>query len=101
MLKQIGVLQLIWPNHKLESIAEVCIPIEMKPDYFIDNVYTDKNLSKLTDETLINIVQQAESLRARNLAARQDSIITNFLNIAKKHGKNYDYTTSKIYNRKN
>lgn len=85
--KQIGVLQLVWPNHTLEKMAEVCIPINLKPEDFLDNKFTDKDTSKLTQEKVLQIVQQAESLRARNLASRQDSLITNFLNIAKKYGK--------------
>jgi hypothetical protein len=85
--KQIGVLQLVWPNHKLEKMAEVCIPINLKPEDFLENKFTDKDASKLTQEKVLQIIQQAESLRARNLASRQDSLITNFLNIAKKYGK--------------
>lgn len=84
---QIGVLQLVWPDHKLEKMAEVCIPIKLESKDFVDNNSTDNNLSKLTPEKLLQIIQQTESLRARNLASRQDSLITNFLNIAKKHGK--------------
>jgi hypothetical protein len=53
----------------------------------LDSNFTDKDTSKLTQEMVLEIVQQAESLRARNLASRQDSLITNFLNIAKKYGK--------------
>lgn len=86
-VKQIGVLQLVWPNHKLEKMAEVCIPINLKPEDFTDSIFSDKDLSKLTQGKLSEIIQQTESLRARNLAARQDSLITNFLNIAKKYGK--------------
>lgn len=86
-VKQIGVLQLVWPNHKLEKMAEVCIPMNLKDNDFIDSKFSDKDLSKLTQEKVLEIVQQTESLRARNLAARQDSLITNFLSIAKKYGK--------------
>lgn len=85
--KQIGVLQVVWPNHTLEKMAEVCIPINLKSEDFLDNKFTDKDTSKLTQERVLQIVQQAESLRARNLASRQDSLIANFLNIAKKYGK--------------
>ncbi|MCZ2128870.1 MAG: toll/interleukin-1 receptor domain-containing protein [Bacteroidia bacterium] len=85
--KQIGVLQLVWPNHTLEKMAEVCVPINLKSEDFLDSNFTDKDTSKLTQEMVLQIVQQAESLRARNLASRQDSLITNFLNIAKKYGK--------------
>ena len=86
-VKQIGVLQLVWPNHKLEKMAEVCIPINLRAEEFVDNNFSDKDLSKLKQESVLTIVQRTESLRARNLAARQDSLITNFLSIAKKYNK--------------
>lgn len=85
--KQIGILQLVWPNHSLEKTAEICFPINLKPEDFVDNNFLDKDKSKLNIETVRIIVQHAESMRARNLASRQDSLITNFLNIAKMHNK--------------
>lgn len=84
---QIGVIQLIWPNHKLERMAEVCFPTDLKETDFIVNNYNDKDYSKFTDVFLENVVRQVESVRARNLASRQDSLITDFLNIARKYGK--------------
>lgn len=87
-VKQIGVLQLIWPNNILASMAEVCFPRQMQPEDFIDRVYDNKDASRFTDTTLISIVQKVESIRARNLAARQDNLITEFLNLARKNGKN-------------
>jgi hypothetical protein len=86
-VKQIGVIQLIWPNHKLERMAEVCFPTHLKDEDFIDRVYNNKDKSKLIDKTVEDIVQQVESIRARNLASRQDNLITEFLNAARKNGK--------------
>lgn len=87
-VKQIGVLQLVWPTNKLASMAEVCFLRQMHPDDFIDGVFDNKDVSRLTDTTLNSIIQKVESIRARNLAARQDNLITEFLNIARKNGKN-------------
>jgi len=87
-VKQIGVLQLVWPNHSLERMAEMSIPIKLKPKDFSNSNFSDKNISKLVQSKVSQIVQQTESLRARNLAARQDRLITNFINTAKKYGKN-------------
>lgn len=87
-VKQIGILQLIWPNHKLDSMAEVCFPRQLLLDDFIDRVFNNKDISKLSDTTLKSIIQKVESIRARNLAARQDNLITEFLKIARKNGKN-------------
>jgi hypothetical protein len=87
-VKQIGVLQLVWPNNKLDSMAEVCFPRQMQPEDFIDNIFDNKDISRLTEITLKSVIQKVESIRARNLAARQDNLITEFLNIARKNGKN-------------
>jgi len=87
-VKQIGVLQLIWPYNKLASMAEVCFPYPLQSRDFIDKAYKNKDISKLNEATLNNIIQKVESIRARNLAARQDNLITEFLNIARKNGKN-------------
>jgi hypothetical protein len=86
-VKQIGVLQMVWPNNKLNSMAEVCFLRQMQPEDFIDDIFDNKDVSRLTDITLKSIIQKVESIRARNLAARQDNLITEFLNIARKNGK--------------
>lgn len=87
-VKQIGIIQMIWPDHKLENTAEVCYPIQLKKEDFENEIYADSNHPKFTSVFLAQIVQQAESVRARNLAARQDNLITEFTNIARKVGKN-------------
>ncbi|MDJ1498409.1 toll/interleukin-1 receptor domain-containing protein [Cytophagaceae bacterium DM2B3-1] len=104
-VKQIGVVQLIWPNHILERIAEVCFPINLNENNFINKVYNNKDTSKLTNETVSSIVQQVESVRARNLASRQDNLITEFLNIARTYGKGMNiqperFITEKLDNKK-
>lgn len=86
-VKQIGVLQLVWPKNELASMAEVCFPRQMQPTDFIDGTFDHKDISRLTDNTLKSIIQKVESIRARNLAARQDNLITEFLSIARKNGK--------------
>lgn len=79
---QIGVIQAVWPNHKLERMAEVCFPYQLS-----ESDFKDEKLMELNEETVNALVQQVESMRARNLASRQDSLITNFLNSARKHRK--------------
>ena len=85
--KQIGIIQLVWPNHSLESISHICEPIYLKEEDFKDEKYLSKDSSKMTENILNKIVHETESLRARNLAARQDNLITEFTNIASKYGK--------------
>lgn len=87
-VKQIGIIQMIWPDHTLENTAEICYPIQLKKEDFEDEKYTDKDHSKFTSVFLAQLVQRVESVRARNLAARQDNLITEFTNVARKVGKN-------------
>ncbi len=86
-VKQIGIIQAIWPNHKLERMAEVCFPYQLFDSNFVDGNYDNKDNSRLTDKTINDLVNQVESIRARNLASRQDNLITEFLNSARKNGK--------------
>ncbi len=85
--KQIGILQLVWPEHSLESISHICEPIQLQKSDFVKSNYSSKNTSKLKGSIVKTIIDEVESLRARNLAARQDNLITEFTNIANKHGK--------------
>jgi hypothetical protein len=67
----IGILQMIWPSHKLEREAEISIPYQLENSDFHNNI--------LTNETVKLVVAQVESLRARTLASRRDSITTEFI----------------------
>ena len=85
--KQIGVIQLIWPNHTLDNTSEVCFPFQLSKSNFVGEIYNDKDKSKFTDKYILELVQEVESVRARNLASRQDGLLTEFSNLALKHGK--------------
>jgi len=85
--KQIGIVQLVWPDHELEKIAEVCFPFQLNKSHFENEIFGDKDISKLKSDFVIDLVENVESIRARNLAARQDNLITEFTNLAVKHGK--------------
>ncbi|MGB3727593.1 MAG: toll/interleukin-1 receptor domain-containing protein [Glaciecola sp.] len=85
--KQIGILQLIWPGHSLENIANICKPLQLTKLNFLNEDISSINSPKLKESYIDTIVQEVESLRARNLAARQDNLITEFTNLANKHGK--------------
>lgn len=85
--KQIGVVQLIWPYNNIDSAAHVSFPNHLKDSDFIGGSYNNKDSSKLKDEIVNDIVSSVESVRARNLASRQDNLITEFSNTALKYGK--------------
>ncbi|RZJ36607.1 MAG: toll/interleukin-1 receptor domain-containing protein [Flavobacterium sp.] len=88
--KQIGIMQLVWPNHeikKIDSSSHLSYPLQLSEIDFIDGIYNDKDKSKLVEKIVVEIIQKVESVRARNLAARQDNLITEFRNIAQRCGK--------------
>ena len=79
---------MIWPNHQIKKIdksSHISYPIQLTEDNFVDKVYDNK--SKFLSDCIEKIIQEVESVRARNLAARQDSLITEFRNIAEKNGR--------------
>lgn len=87
--KQIGIVQLVWPNHnvKMDATSHISYPKQLVKGNFIKDLYDDKDLSKLKADFVEEIIKEVESVRARNLAARQDNLITEFRNIAHRLGK--------------
>lgn len=87
--KQIGIVQLVWPNHdvKMDSTSHISYPKKLYTENFVDDIFNDPDLSKLEPSCIEEIVNEVESVRARNLAARQDGLITDFRNIADTFGR--------------
>ena len=79
----IGVVQLVFPNHKLEREAELSIPIQLTYKDF-DNCVLGTSTKSLAVNSIQKIVSQVESIRARSLGARQDNIISEFMSFAQK-----------------
>jgi len=84
---QIGIVNLIWPKHSLEGTAEISYPVNLFEQDFVDSKFESKDSAKLTEEKVNSIVSLVESVRARNLAARQDNLITEFIKVGSKYGK--------------
>lgn len=91
----IGILQLIWPSHKLEREAELSIPYQLTDSDFGNSNFKDA-ASYLTAKTISKIIDQVESLRARSLASRQDNIITEFISSSNRIGKKADLQSDKF-----
>lgn len=88
--KKIGIVQLVWPNQnirKIDASSHISYPIILKENDFLNNIYDDKDHSKLIEIVIEEILQKVESVRARNLASRQDNLITEFRNIAIECGR--------------
>jgi hypothetical protein len=79
----IGVVHLVFPNHKLEREAELSIPIQLTYNDF-DNCVFGTSTKSLTANSIKKIVSQVESIRARSLGARQDNLISEFISFAHK-----------------
>lgn len=79
----IGVLQLIWPNHKQTPYSTLCYPFYLSESDFEKNDYSGLT-ANLTTDSLKTISSDVESLRARSLASRQDNLIQEFTATAKK-----------------
>ncbi|MDM1551851.1 toll/interleukin-1 receptor domain-containing protein [Empedobacter falsenii] len=88
--KKIGIVQLVWPNQnigKIDTSSHISYPIILKENDFLNNIYNNKDQSKLIERVIEEILQKVESVRARNLASRQDNLITEFRNIAIECGR--------------
>jgi hypothetical protein len=86
--KRIGVVQLVWPGHKPENFADISFPVQMEPSNFVNWVHSNPSMARLRADFVDELVSLVESVRARNLASRQDNIITEFLNVGRKKGRN-------------
>lgn len=85
-MKQIGLIEIIWPNSELERWSELCHPLYLKSESFRRKQYNN-NKAQLKTSVLKVIARDVESVRARNLAARQDNISGEFVKEARKVGK--------------
>lgn len=96
----IGILQLIWPEHKLEREAELSLPFQLEISDCGNNTYENLQ-SYLTDSACDKIIELTESLRARSLASRQDNIVSEFISSADKMGHKVDLQSEKFMTLKN
>lgn len=85
-MKQIGLIEVIWPNSGLERWSELCYPYHLKAEDFRRKRF--KNSKSVLKNSVLNaIARDVESVRARNLAARQDNIAGEFVKEAQKQGR--------------
>lgn len=82
----LGIVQLIWPAHKMVGEAQICIPISLEAQDFIGS-YSSPD-AKLSQQIMENVVYQVESVRARTLSARQDNLTSEFMMLSEKMNVN-------------
>lgn len=91
----IGILQLVWPEHKPEDEAGLSIPLYLGSTDFGNDIFNDSK-SYLVESIVKEIIKLTESLRARSLAARHDNIVTEFITSANKLGIKSDLQPEKF-----
>lgn len=81
--KQIGVVEVVWPNCNPDIHNLLCEPIQLSEELFVNKNFHNEDC-RLTEESIVNIIYTVESVRARNLAARQDNLVGEFVEEARK-----------------
>jgi hypothetical protein len=81
-LKRIGIVHLIWPDCDFADFAHIAHSIKLKYQDFDNSPVADVTKGKLKEDVLSPILNLVESSRARNLASRQDWLITDFTQAA-------------------
>lgn len=81
--KQIGIVELVWPDCQPDLHNLLCEVIRLSNEDFINNKYNEEKCC-LTEACINRIIGKIESVRARNLAARQDSLVGEFIIEARK-----------------
>lgn len=104
-VKRIGIVHLLYPDCDFTDFAHLAFSKKLRFDDFQDSSFSDVTLGKLKDDTLKEIIDLVESSRARNLASRQDSLITDFTQAANDNDVDVNlqysrYITQKLNNGK-
>lgn len=81
-LKRIGIVHLLWPDCDFEDFAHIAHSKKLKDEDFEKSHVVDVTKGKLKENVLPEILDLVESSRARNLASRQDWLITDFTQAA-------------------
>lgn len=84
--RQVGILQLNWPEVLQKSTSHLCTSIKLDEKDFKRKIYNKKN-STLKKSVLNKISAKVESLRARNIAAREVSLTAEFAKEAERQGR--------------
>lgn len=77
-LKRIGIVHLLWPDCDFERFAHLAESIKLKNSDFDRPLFSDLTKGRLTQPKVKEILNLVEAVRARNLASRQDALITEF-----------------------
>jgi len=104
-LKRIGIVHLLWPDCDYADFAHIAHSLKLQYENFENSPVADITKGKLKENILSEILNLVESSRARNLASRQDWLITDFTQAANDNDVNVNlqfsrYITQKLDNEK-
>lgn len=77
-IKRIGIVHLIWPDTDFERFAQLAESIKLKNSDFDKPLFSDITKGRLLLPKVKEVINLIEAVRARNLASRQDALITEF-----------------------
>lgn len=86
-IKRIGIIHLLWPDCDFEDFAHLAFSLKLKDSNFDKPLFSDLTKGRLNKDILPEILNLVESSRARNLASRQDALITEFTQAANDNGQ--------------
>lgn len=81
-VKRIGIVHLLWPDCDFENFAHLALSMKLKNTDFDKPIFSDLSQGRLKQTVVPEIINLVESARARNLASRQDALITEFTQAA-------------------
>lgn len=99
-VKRIGIVHLLWPDCDFTDFAHLAHSRKLRYDDFENSPVADMVKGRLKDSTLTEIIDLVESTRARNLASRQDSLITDFTQAANDNNVDVNLQYSRYITRK-
>lgn len=98
--RRVGVLQVNWPGIKQSESDQLCAVFNLEDWNFRRSCW--KNASSTLKNGILNeISSQVEAIRARNLAARQDNLIGEFVKEANRQGRTIIKEPAFLVERKN
>lgn len=77
-IKRIGIVHLLWPDCDFEKFAQLAHSMKLKNSDFDKPIFSDLTKGRLIEPIVKEVINLVEGARARNLASRQDALITEF-----------------------
>ncbi|WP_044173526.1 toll/interleukin-1 receptor domain-containing protein [Flectobacillus major] len=78
-LKRIGIVHLLWPDCDFEKFAQLAHSMKLTNSNFDKPLFSDISTGRLIKPVVTEVINLVEGARARNLASRQDALITEFM----------------------